>query len=117
VYKITAGLDNLFAPFKVRRARRATKVLPWLAVDIALVAASAAQLHLTEGNYDGLVHIVIRDIATRLEKALFQKRFNQVRLIPAPLCFPAHELVRLLQENTNTLWNVCRWARCSLIRT
>ncbi|ELR19326.1 COG4 transport protein [Acanthamoeba castellanii str. Neff] len=50
VYKITAGLDNLFAPFK---------------------------MHLTEGNYDGLVHIVIHDIATRLEKALFQKRFNQ----------------------------------------
>jgi hypothetical protein len=51
VHKFTSGLDALFSPFKE---------------------------HLTESNYDALIHILIRDIATRLEKALFQKRFNQM---------------------------------------
>ncbi|KAL6057907.1 Golgi transport complex subunit 4 [Balamuthia mandrillaris] len=51
VQKFIAGLDNLFAPFKS---------------------------HLTESNYDRLVHIVIRDIVGRMEKALLNKQFNQL---------------------------------------
>jgi len=51
VQKFVNGLESLLKPFKS---------------------------NLTNTNYDLLLHIIIQDIATRLEKALLQKKFNQL---------------------------------------